>query len=60
MCRGPIKYEDCSAIGMHVLKDFNHDLDLIGQLGEIPPHIEAFFGVGNLSGFECREMLFIW
>jgi hypothetical protein len=59
MCRGPIEYEDRSAIGMCLLEDFDCDLDLIGQLREIPPRIKAFSGVGNLSGFKCREMLLV-
>ncbi len=59
MCRGPIKCEDHSAIRMCVFKDFSRDLDLIGELGEIPLHIKAFSRVSNLSGFKRGKTLLV-
>ena len=41
VCRGSVKDKDCDIIWMSVLKDHNCVLDLINQLGEILPHIEA-------------------
>ncbi len=54
MCRGPIKYKDRNASWVCVLKDIDCMFELLDQLGEIPPHIEALSRVGNLSGVKCR------
>ena len=52
--RGPIKHEDRNASWVCVLKNIDCMFELLDQLGEILPHIEALSRVGNLSGFKCR------
>src|SRR6266851_771467 len=51
MCRQSIKYKNSSAIRMCVLEDCNHGLELLEQLGKVPPSIEPVPWVYYLASF---------
>src|SRR5712691_12686531 len=52
VCGGSVKDKDRNMIWMCVLEDLDCVLELIDQLGEIPPCVKALSGVGNLSCFK--------
>ena len=53
MCRELVKDEDCNQIWMCVLEDLDCVLEVLNQLGKIPPCIKALSGVCNLLCFKC-------
>ena len=52
VCRGAVKDKDRDTIWMCVIEDLNRMFELIDQLGEVPPRVEALSEVGNLSCFK--------
>src|SRR6266851_6278809 len=52
VCRRSIKYKNSGAIQMCVLEDCNRGLELLKQLGEVPPSVEPFPWVYYLASFD--------
>ena len=60
LCRGAIEHEYTNAVQMHVFEYSDHVLDLVDQLAQIPPGIEAFSWVGYLSSLKSFKSFLSW
>ena len=60
VCRGLIKCKDCNAIWMCIFEYLDCGLDLLDQLGEIPPRVKTLSWVGDFSSLKCGQMLLLW
>ena len=60
VCGGPIPYKDHDLIWVCVVEDPNRMPELVDQLAEIPPRVEALSGVGDLPGFKRGQTKLSW
>jgi hypothetical protein len=60
VCRGPIEHENTNTARMGVYKDRYRDPDLFNQLLQVPPCIECFAWVNDLSGLKRSQAELRW